>query len=233
MSQAIALQPVYLVKGSDPALMEQAAHDLILSLAGDANPQLVVEEFDAEEVEAGTVIDACSTPPFFNDRRVVVLRQAGRLGASDAAAFAEYLDAPLDSTALVLVAGGGAVPAKLADAAKRSGQVLDTGVKTGRARTEWLTSRLRAAPIQIDPAAASVLADHLGEDLWRLAGILDALSVAYGEGARLGIEELQPFLGQAGSLAPWELTDAIDRGDIEASLSVLHRMLGAGARHPL
>jgi DNA polymerase-3 subunit delta len=32
---------------------------------------------------------------------------------------------------------------------------------------------------------------------------------------------------------PWELTDAIDRGDIALAVANLHRLLDAGARHPL
>src|SRR5205814_3172655 len=51
--------------------------------------------------------------------------------------------------------------------------------------------------------------------------------------ASLGSEEVAPFLGEAGGVAPWELTDAIDRGDTEGALEVLHRMSGAGQRHPL
>ena len=34
-------------------------------------------------------------------------------------------------------------------------------------------------------------------------------------------------------MAPWELTDAIDRGDTAVALAHLRRLLGAGGRHPL
>ena len=34
-------------------------------------------------------------------------------------------------------------------------------------------------------------------------------------------------------MAPWELTDAIDSGDVPSAIDRLHRMLGAGGRHPL
>ena len=56
---------------------------------------------------------------------------------------------------------------------------------------------------------------------------------AHGEGARLGPDDVAPFLGEAGGVAPWELTDAIDRGDTAAALEHLHRQLGGGGRHPL
>ena len=50
---------------------------------------------------------------------------------------------------------------------------------------------------------------------------------------RLSPEDVEPFLGEAGSVPPWELTDAIDRGDPAGALDKLHRVLGAGGRHPL
>ncbi|HEY2430710.1 MAG TPA: hypothetical protein VGI06_17380, partial [Acidimicrobiales bacterium] len=53
------------------------------------------------------------------------------------------------------------------------------------------------------------------------------------EGAKVGVAELEPFLGDAGGIAPWDLTDAIDRGDTEAALTALARLTGAGERHPL
>jgi DNA polymerase-3 subunit delta len=56
---------------------------------------------------------------------------------------------------------------------------------------------------------------------------------AHGDGARLGADDIEPYLGEAGSVAPWDLTDAIDNGQTEIALTLLHRLLGAGERHPL
>jgi len=50
------------------------------------------------------------------------------------------------------------------------------------------------------------------EDLGRLEGILDALAAGYGAGATVRDEELLPFLGEAGAVPPWELTDAARYG---------------------
>ena len=44
---------------------------------------------------------------------------------------------------------------------------------------------------------------------------------------------MSPFLGQAGSAATWDLTDAIDKGKIPLALEVLNRLMGAGEFHPL
>ena len=47
-----------------------------------------------------------------------------------------------------------------------------------------------------------------------------------------GPDDVLPYLGAEGDVPPWELTDAIDRGDVGGALAVLGRMWGAG-RHPL
>ncbi len=228
--------PAYLVKGDDPSLVAQAAHTLVLSLVGDADPTMVAEEFGgpgAEQVDIGAIVDACTTPPFLVDRRVVVVRDAGQLGAADAKRLVSYLGDPLASTALVLVAGGGTVPASLAKAVASVGQVVDTQVGTGRARSQWLAEHVRDGPVRLEPAASARLAEHLGEDMGRLRGLLDTLAAAYGPGATVTPEDLEPFLGEAGALAPWDLTDAVDAGDTAAALGVLRRMEHAGETHPL
>ena len=116
---------------------------------------------------------------------------------------------------------------------KKKGSVIDAGLPTGKGRQTWLAAKLADAPVRLDARAQQHLAEHLGDDLGRLNGILEVLAAVHGEGARLRTEDIEPFLGSAGSGAPWDLTDAIDRGDAAGALGQLHRMMGSGERHPL
>ena len=104
----------------------------------------------------------------------------------------------MPSIVLVLVGGGGTVPQALVKAVSAGGQVVDTTVGTGRARTSWLAEQLKDAPVRLDAGAAKRLGEHLGDDLGRLAGMLETLAAAYGEGATIDEEQLEPFLGEAG-----------------------------------
>jgi DNA polymerase-3 subunit delta len=197
---------------------------------------MVVEELGgagSDELDVGLVVDALTTPPFLADRRIIVLRDAGRLVAADAARLVACLEDPLPGVTLVLVAGSGTIPAALVKATERHGTIFDTAVGSGRARTQWLVDRLHEAPVKLDARAGSRLGEHLGGDVSRLQGLLDALAAAYGEGASIDVEKLEPFLGEAGSLAPWDLTDAIDSGDTAGALGALRRLFGAGSYHPL
>lgn len=225
--------PVFLVRGDDPSLLSQASTSLVTRLVGDEDPALAVEDHSFEDEDLGPVLEACSTPPFLVGRRVVVAREAGRLRADAVNRLVRYLEDPLPTTSLVLVAGGGPLSSKLVAAARRSGHVVDASAPSGRGRAAWLAEQVAKGPVRLDRAAVSMLDRHLGEDLGRLEGILASLAAAHGEGARLGPAEVEPFLGESGGVPPWELTDAIDRGDVAVALTTLHRLLEGGQRHPL
>jgi DNA polymerase-3 subunit delta len=223
---------VWLVDGDDPTLVAEEVRRLTGDIVGaGASAGLSVEDFWGDEVDIDAVTTACLTPPFLADRRVVVVRDAGRFSSEDLRPLLVYLEDPLPTTALVVVGGGGRLAPKLVAAVKKVGRVVSIG--PGRDTKGWLAVRLRSARLEFEPDVRERLADHLGEDVGRLPALIEALVAAYGEGARLGVAELEPFLGEAGAIAPWDLTDAIDSGDTEAALTALHRLLGAGDRHPL
>ena len=233
MTASLTTKPVsaWYVRGDDPALVGEEVRRLAHELSG--GDPTAVEDLSGDEVDVAAIVAACRTPPFLGERRVVVARDVGRFPAEALEPLVEWLADPLPTTALVLAAGGGQVSQRLLNAVRAAGKVVDTAVGTGKARDQWLADRLEHAPVRLDGEAARLLGQHLGEDVGRLTTLLDALAAAYGEGASVGVDELTPFLGEAGGVAPWELTDAIDRGDTEAALTQLRRMLGAGERHPL
>jgi DNA polymerase-3 subunit delta len=226
----------YLVKGDDPSLVAQEVRALLAEVVGERDHTLAVEEIGGgpgDELVVGAVVDACLTPPFLIDRRVVVVREAGRLLTADAPRLVEVIENPLPSTVLILVGGGGTIPAPVVKAVNGAGRLID--VTTGKAgeRKSWLHEHVRDGPVKLEPAAADLLGDHVGEDLGRVEGLLGALSAAYGEGAVISADDLAPYLGEAGTVPRYELTDAIDHGDPGRALQVLHRMLDSGALAPM
>jgi DNA polymerase III subunit delta len=225
--------PVYLVRGDDPVLTGDAVRQLVGELVGDDDPAFAVEDLSGDDYEVAAIVEAAQTPPFFGDRRVVVARAVGRFTAQDVAPLVSYLADPLPTSAIVLVGGGGQIARGLLDAVKKAGHVVEAGAPSGgKARQSWLASQLKAAPINLDAGATALLTTHLGEDVGRLPALLELLTAAYGEGAKVSEDQLLPFLGEAGGVAPWDLTDAIDRGDTVAAIENVHRLMANG-RHPL
>lgn len=224
-----------LVRGDDPGLVGDASHRAVRELLDGRDPAMAVEEHGAgaEDLDVAALVDALTTPPLLVDRRVVVVRDAGRLAAADAARLTAWVADPVPGVHLVLASGGGTVPAALVKAVQAHGAVLDTAVGTGASRHRWVADHLRHAPVRLDEPARALLERHLGDDMGRLRAILQTVAAAFGEGATVGVDELAPFLGERGAVAPWLLTDAIDAGAAAEALDVLARLLGPGEMHPL
>ena len=204
-----------------------------MQLVGDGERSLMVDEFDDDEYEMRSVVDAAQTMPFLAERRVVVARNVGRFTADDVRPLVAYLDDELPTTELVLVAGGGRVPKSLDDAVKRVGEVVSTAPPRGRQRTQWVRSTAADHGVRIDGPAAASIAERLGDDVGRLDGIIGVLRSTFGEGAHIGATDVEPFLGEAGGVPPWDFTDAIDAGRTADALTLLGRMIHGGDRHPL
>jgi len=233
---------VYLIKGSDPVLQADRARDLVHELVGDGDRSMVVDEFEGDDYELAAVVNSAQTPPFLSDRRVVLARHAGRFTTADLVTpMVEYLDDPLETSSIVLVwekaptqQRVGNVPKSLATAVKESGgETISTGAPSGKGRSSWVNEQIAAADVSVTGAGAKLIESTLGDDVNRLRSILEVLASTYGPDESLGPDEIAPYLGESGSVPPWELTDAIDRGDIPLALENLARMLGAGGRHPL
>ena len=235
MCQSDCTMACYYITGDDESLMLSAIGDLVKSLVGTGDRTLMVDDFDGDEYELRAVVDAAQTSPFLTDKRVVVARGVGRFNAEDVATLVAYLGDPLPTTDLVLVGGGGRVPKALTDALKKAGAATIDSSPPSRARERsgWFEEQIKAAGLKLDAQAVQLLATWLGEDAGRLQGILDTLRSTYGDSKTLRSADITPFLGDAGGVPPWDLTDAIDRGDTTVSLQLLHRMIRAGDRHPL
>ena len=108
----------HLLTGDDESILRAAVVTLVDELVGDGDRSMMVDEFDGEEYELRAVVDAAQTPPFLSERRLVLARGVGRFVADEVAPLVAYVENPLDTTDLVLVAGGGRVAKKVADAAK-------------------------------------------------------------------------------------------------------------------
>lgn len=234
MCQSEPVMSVHLITGDDESLVLDAISQLIDQLVGSGDRGLMLDDFDGTDYDLAAVIDSAQTPPFLTDRRVVVARGVGRFGADDVAPLAAYLADPMESTDLVLVGGGGRLAKALVDAVKKFGTVVDTAPPSRAAdRVGWFDEHIRHAGLRFEPAALRTLAEWLGEDAGRLQGILDTLRSTYGAEHTMRVADVTPFLGEAGGVPPWDLTDAIDNGDTTRALELLHRMMRAGERHPL
>ncbi|MGZ8762598.1 MAG: DNA polymerase III subunit delta [Acidimicrobiia bacterium] len=245
------MSSVHVVKAADPLLRVDALDALVTELLVGDDRSFALEEFtatsrrgsgDDEQAEGGagegddggvvaSILNCAQSPPFMTAVRVVVVRDYEQIPAAEVAPLAAYLADPLDTTALVFVAGGGRVPKALADALKAAG--AETVGPVSEKTVDVLAEAAGAAGLKLSAEASALVAAHLGDDAGRVGGLVELLAGTYGPGATLGADEVEAYLGDVGSVPVWQLTNRIDEGDVAAALGTLHRMLTATtAREP-
>jgi DNA polymerase-3 subunit delta len=234
--------PVVLLKGSEPSLIADALGTLVDDLLDGGSRAESVDELADDDYELGDAVIAANSVSMFGTR-VVIARQAAKFAAHEVAAVINYLEDTNDQSTLVLAwekptktgAKAHAVPKKLSDAIKKAGgEVRDCSPpRQAKARQGWLNERIAEAGIKLDAGATRLLGDTLGDDMDRVGGVLNLLASAYPSSSKLSSDDVAPYLGRQGGVPPWDLTDAIDKGDVKTAIANLQRMIGGGGRHPL
>lgn len=231
----------FLILGSEARLVSARLTDLVDELVGDRDRTTTHESFDLESVGAdersavvANAVGAARTQSLFQDLKVVVLREIGEATVDQLSTMVDYLKAVEPATHLVVTSTS--KPAKsILDAFKNAGTtIFDTNPPSRKNEVyDWFDEMLRESGLSIEAGAIAKMVDWLGEDRARLPSLIEVLSSTYGTSKKLTMTEVEPFLGEKGSVLPWDLTDAIDKGDSATALAMLRRMVRSGEYHPL
>ena len=239
-----------LVQGSDPSLRDREVQRVIEKLLDGIDRSLALDDHTIEgrrragaaEADAAdddddgstgaslelptfaAVVNALQSPPFMTECRVVVVRDVGNLTSEQGKWIAGWMDDPLEGVHLVLVSGGTRIPAALANACKAGATTVGA---TGEQTAALLATAAKAARLKLSSEASARIVTHLGDDAGRVPELVDLLCATYGDKATLDVDAVEAYLGELGTAARFDLTNAVDRGDLGASLEVLHRMLTA------
>lgn len=227
----------HLVRGGDPILRDDAVRALVDELLAGEDRTLAVEEFvvpgrtategelsgaEARIATVDGVLNAACTLPFMTAQRVVVVRDIGNLTKDEAAPLVEYLASETDTTELVLAVGGGTLVKSFEDAIKKHATVHAPDSEKG---TDVLGRELKAVDVMMRPEAAKAVLAHVGSDAGLLPGIVETLAAVHGPGVTLEVADVTPYLGEAGAAPVWDLSNAIEKGDIADAIVALQRLL--------
>jgi DNA polymerase-3 subunit delta len=259
------LHPVYLVVGDDERMIG-AVVEAISSTVEDELRAFNVERLYATDKDAtpDAVVEAARLAPMMSSRRVVVVlraekwlkpRKAAALddngdedesgGAGDAKTamtpLLEYLKAPVETTALVMVAGDAPKTTAFAKALYKTAAVVECwglGDREGRPdpstavrqAVAWIKEATAAAGRQVEPAAAMLLAERSGGDIGKLRADLDhVLLFAQGRKAVTRADVDAVVSDRETVQDPWAMVNAIRDGKPGAALRQLALALDEGA----
>jgi DNA polymerase-3 subunit delta len=209
--------PVYLLMGEESFYIDKVSEyisDNVLSESEKSFNQLIMYGQDAD---ARAIVYAASRPPMMANYQVVIVREAQHLSSDDLEKMESYLSAPLLSTILVLCFKDKTIDkrTKAYKEIEKKGVILETVQLYDNEIIEWTTNYLRKKGATIHPAAAAILADHIGADLSRIVNELDKLFILLPEDNKtITVDHIEKNIGISKEYNVYALGNAVLAGQV-------------------
>ena len=225
---------LYVFFGKDSFSLRQRLDELRGALDADGMLASSTSVLDGRRATLAEVTAACDTVPFMSAHRLVIVegllsrfgggRARKRGGEVEAwLRLAEYVERMPPSTHLVLVDTEAEGDSALVEALRGKGEVREFRPLAQRAVSDWIRARAAARGLQLSSAAARLLADFVGNDLWALSGELEKLSV-YAAGRPVGEDDVRALVAAVRETSVFPLVDAIVEGRPAAAIKLLRQM---------
>ena len=235
--QSSEIGPAYLIAGTDGAKIDAAVARLRARAEREGGVG-ALEAFAAPPgssagPDAEALIRAIPAMSLTAARRYLLADGVERWSAKQAAPVAEALRALPPDLTVVLIAREQPpkrrAPKALADAVKAAGgEVVPSGAPKPRELVGWLVAEARRRGFELEPEAARLLAERVGDGTVRLATELDRLAVWADPGATVARGDLESMIVDTSEQVAWALSDAIVDRDAAAALGAAERMTDQG-----
>jgi DNA polymerase III subunit delta len=229
---------VYLIAGTDAAKIDAALARLRARAEAEGGPGSLEDYSPAPGSTAGPDADALlAAIPALSltaTRRYLLAEGVERWSAKQAAPVAEAIAALPPDLTVVLVAREQPpkqrAPKSLADATEKGGgQVLSYAAPKPRDLPGWLSTEAARRGFGLEPDAARLLAERLGDGTARLATELDRLALWAEPGAEVMRTDLEAMVADTSEEVAWALSDAIVDRDPATAVAAAERLADQGA----
>jgi DNA polymerase-3 subunit delta len=207
--------PVYLFQGEESYYIDQLTDLLIASVLSESERDFNQTIVYGLETDVPAIINACRRYPMMSERQLVVVKEAQGLKNIDD--LIHYVKNPLHSTVLVINYKYGKLDGrkKLAGEIAQRGIVFESKKVYDNKVPDFILGYLRDQQIGIDPQAAQLLTDYLGNDLSKIVHELDKLAIVLPDGQkRITAGLIEKNIGISKEFNNYELQKAIATGDI-------------------
>jgi DNA polymerase-3 subunit delta len=220
------VQPLYLLVGCETYLRDAAARKISqAALSGTLLREFNESSFSLLTDPAMSAIAAAEQLPMMSERRVVRIKDFGRLREPDEDILIRYLDRPLNSTVLMFVADDLDKRKNLTKALLGSCAVVEfPAVKDAEAKA-WARTRLKELKTTADDRVLSEVVRLVGTNLQTLSSELEKLAAAAIETRQITAEMVDQLIDRSRELSNFDLGDQLVAGDRRRALETLHRLL--------
>ena len=198
-------------------LMEYAEHKIL----SDSETAFNLSVFYGKDANWAEIVNACRRYPMFASKQVVLLKEAQQM--KDIDKLEGYISNPLQSTILVISYKG-----KTIDGRSRFAKILDKNGQLFQAKKiydnylpSWTSEFVKSRGLEISPRAVTMLVDHIGNDLSRIANEIEKVSMNLGNRKDITEDDIEKFVGVSKEYNVFELQQAISNKDLAKAIRII------------
>ncbi len=213
--------PIYLLMGEESYFIDRLQELLAATILDEAERAFNQITVYGKDSDAGQVVNLCRQLPMMGSYQVVIVKEAQQLRQIEKLSY--YTQKPQPTTILI-------VCHKEKNADKRSafykgcaanGEVFESVAPRDYEITAWLEQFIGARGLKIDRKALSMLTDHLGTSISKIANELEKLTVSMPEGTqRITDADIETHIGISKEFNNFELCKAVVTRDMGRSLMI-------------
>src|SRR2546427_391967 len=208
LKQGRTPEALYYLHGDEDVLKDEAIRALVDRVLDPGARDFNFDQRSASDLDAEAFDSLVNTPPLLAAARVVVLRgvEDVRKTSKVRQALVRYLQAPNPTTLLILVQGAG----EDAELARLATSVAIEPLPAPRVH-KWVAHRARQLQLTLEPDAAELLVESVGNDLGALTGELDKLAAVVAgrtDGGRATRDDVAALVGARPGQTLQDLIDA-------------------------
>ncbi len=225
---------IYLLMGEESYFIDAVAERLAASILDEAARAFNQITVYGRDSDAGQVVNLCRQMPMMGQYQVVIVKEAQQLKGLDKLSL--YTQKPAPTTILVICHKEKNVDKRSAfyKGCAAHGVVLESVRPRDYEIAAWLQQFIRRRGLEIDTKALSMLTDHLGTDISKIANELQKLTVSLPEGTRrITDRDIEANIGISKDFNNFELCKAVVTRDMERALMIADHFARNPKENPL
>ncbi len=211
------LRPIYLIAGSEPLLVLEAADAVRAAARAQGISDREVHEMDGRAPDWGALEASIGAPSLFASQRLIEVRlPTGKPGQEGAKLISSFCAEPPPDVILLVVAGewSKAHAGKWSEAIAKRGHVAVVWPIKPHELPGWIAQRLRSRGVMAAPEAIAHLAQRIEGNLLAAAQEIDKLALlTQGETGALDVARMDALVADSARYDVFRLTAAALNGE--------------------
>ncbi|MBI9015443.1 MAG: DNA polymerase III subunit delta [Clostridiales bacterium] len=237
------LKPLYLFYGQERYLIDQFIDKMIEVYVPDSYRDFNLVTFDGEKATVDEIIDACETVPFFNDNKIILVKNATffrnkkpNLTPGGEERLLEYFKTPLESTKLFFISNQAIDKRKkITKAIQKEGRLIDFGKLNQDIFLKWVHKKIRQYGKDIERSTLNYLKDrmaylgkHDSKTLLDVDNELRMICSSLINRQHVEKEDIDKFVKKPLDADIFMMVDAVGQKKAEKAILIMHELLTRG-----